>query len=269
MESDERHLSLNRQADMERVESARRHVVGYAKTYPAGLATGMHSHGRAHLLYAISGVMHVDTESGTFLVPPTTAVFLPAHAVHSVQMDDTVEMRALFFQESAATRIGNKCFVIAVSPLLREVIVAACKEGLDWESDGKGLHLAELALYELASATRVKVEIPLPRDRRLQRVISALLSHPNDTKSREDWAEIANASGRTLARLFRSETGLSFRQWRQQMRLVAAMNAISTGSSLAKAAEIGGFSGQPAFGAAFRSLFGMTPGEARALYYPK
>jgi len=74
---------------------------------------------------------------------------------------------------------------------------------------------------------------------------------------------VAAHPSRTLARLFRAETGLSFRKWRQQARMVEAMSALTTGASLAKAAEIAGYASQPGFGAAFRGLFDMTPGQVR------
>lgn len=250
---------------MELVESAPRPVVGFAKDYPAGLTTGMHTHLRGHLLYAISGVMHVDTVDATYVVPPSTAVYLPANVVHEVRMDDSVAMRALFFREDAASRVGERCRVIGVSRLLREVILAACNEQLDWDLGGKGYYLSELALLEIAEATSLPLDLPIPRDARLRRVVSALRAQPNDPRGLDEWANLASASSRTLARLFRTETGLSFRQWRQHARLVEAMNAISRGTSLEKTARAAGFSSQPAFGAAFRGLFGMTPGQARSL----
>ena len=67
-------------------------------------------------------------------------------------------------------------------------------------------------------------------------------------------AMVAGASIRTPAHLFRSETGLSFRQWRQQARLIEAMAALMTGAAPARVAALAGFRSQPAFGVAFRRL---------------
>lgn len=231
--------------------------------YPAGLDTGRHSHPRAQLLYAVSGVMRIGTPEAVFLVPPSTALFLPADAPHSIRMDGPVAMRALFLREDAATRAGTTIAVIAVSPLLREVILAACAEPLDWKLGGRGHHLTELALDEIAKAAALRLRLPMPRDIRLQRAVAMLLRRPSDARGLENLAAIAGASSRTLARLFRAETGLSFRQWRQQARMTEAMGALMTGASPAKAAVVAGYASQPAFGVAFRSLFGMTPGQAR------
>ena len=234
--------------------------------YPAGFSTRQHAHPKAQVLYAVSGVMRIGTPGADYLVPPSTALFLPAHAPHAVRMDGPVAMRTLFLREDAASRAGTGAAVIAVSPLLREVVVAACAEPLHWELGGRGHHLTELALDEIARAAPLPLRLPMPRDDRLRRAVAALRAGPDGGgRGREDVAATAGASPRTLARLFRAETGLSFRQWRQQARMAEAMGALTTGASPAKAAVIAGYASQPAFGAAFRSLFGMTPGQARLL----
>ena len=249
---------------MRLVEAAPRPVVGFARDYPAGLSTGQHSHPRAQLLYAVSGVMRISTPGAAYVVPPSAALFMPADAPHSVRMDGPVAMRALFMREDAAARAGAGTAVIAVSPLLREVILAACAEPLHWDLGGRGHHLTELALDEIARATVLPLRLTMPRDHRLRRAVAVLAAHPGNPCSLEQLAAAAGASGRTLARLFRAETGLSFRQWRQQARMTEALSALTTGASPARAAAVAGYASQPAFGAAFRNLFGMTPGQARA-----
>ena len=256
-------MSPTGQALVRLVETAPRPLVGFAEDYPAGMFKGQHAHPRGQLLYAVSGTMRIETAEAAYLVPPSMALFLPAGVLHAVRMDGPVAMRALFLREDAATRIGKQATVIAVSPLLREVILAACAEPLDWELGGRGHHLAELALDEIARAAAVNLRLPMPRDDRLRRATGLLLARPDNAHSLEDLAAAAGASSRTLARLFRAETGLSFRQWRQQARMAEAMGALTTGASPARAAFLAGYASQPAFGAAFRSLFGMTPGQAR------
>ena len=258
-------LSATGHATIRLVETAPRPLVGFAMDYPAGLATKPHSHPRAQLLFAVSGVMRIDTGDAAYVVPPSTALFLPADTVHAIRMDGPVAMRALFLRQDAADRTASAPTVIAVSPLLRELIVAACAEPLHWELGGRGHFLTELALDEITRAKPLNLRLSLPQDMRLHRAVATLQSRPDRLISFEDLANTAGASGRTLTRLFRRETGLSFRQWRQQARLTEAMAALAIGMTPARAASVAGFKSQPAFGAAFRSLFGMTPGQARTL----
>lgn len=249
-------------------ETAERPIVGFSCDYPSGMSSGFHRHGKAQLLYAISGVMRVETVDASFAIPPTTALFLPTDTHHSVTMDGPVAMRELFLREDAAAPVGTEPKVIAVSGLLREVIIATCLEPVEWEPHGRVHHLAALALDEIARSTALPLRLPLPRDTRLRRMVTALRQHPDDQRTLEEWSELANASSRTLARKFRAETGLSFRQWRQQTRLTEALSALTMGTSPSKAAVIAGFRSVPAFGAAFRALFGLTPGQARNLGTP-
>jgi AraC-like DNA-binding protein len=256
-------LSPTGQSRLQPFETAPRPLVGYAHDYPTGWRTGQHAHPPAQVRYSVRGVMRIDTPNMAYVVPPSTALVLPANAPHAVRMDGPVAMRALFLRADAAALAAVQTAVIAVSPLLREVILAACAEPLDWDLAGRGRHLTALALDEIARATPLPLGLPMPRDARLQRVAAVLRDAPDDPRGLEDFAAMAGASSRTLARLFRAETGISFRQWRQQVRMTAALTALDAGASLARAAAVAGYASQPAFGAAFRAVFGMTPGQAR------
>jgi AraC-like DNA-binding protein len=62
-------------------------------------------------------------------------------------------------------------------------------------------------------------------------------------------------------RLFQRETGLSFRGWRQRMRLLSSLGTLEQGRSVTEAALSCGYDSTSAFIAAFKGLFGVTPGE--------
>ena len=258
-------LSLIGQVAFHAVEAAPRPLVGFANDYPAGLATAMHSHARAQLLYAVSGVMRIATPTAAYTVPPTMALFVPADALHSIKMDGPVAMRALVLREDAARKAAKDTVVISVSHLLRELIIAACAEPLEWAEDGRGHFLSGLALDEIARANAMPLGLPLPNDPRLRRAIELVRSRPGEPNGLEHLAAVAGASSRTLARLFRAETGMSFRQWRQQARMTEAMVSLCGGSSIARVAALAGFSNQAAFGASFLSVFAMTPRQAQML----
>jgi AraC-like DNA-binding protein len=105
--------------------------------------------------------------------------------------------------------------------------------------------------------------VPAARDARLRRVTEALHADPSDNRDLAQHADAAGASARTLARLFRRETGMSFDQWRRQLRLAEAAARLAQGESPARAAAAVGYASGPAFGAAFRAAFGTTPGQVR------
>lgn len=244
-------------------EHAPRPLVGYAFDYAAGHDTGWHQHPRAQLLYATAGVMRVVTASALFIVPPGTGLWMPAGTRHITRMPAGLRMRALFLRDDAARAGPSEVTVVAVSPLLRELILAACEEPVMWNEAGPVHHVVMLALHEIGRAATRPISVPACRDPRLQRVTDALLADPADPRGLEDFAESAGASARTLARLFRHDTGMSFQEWRRHLRLTEAMAALAQGATPAQAAAAVGYSSGPAFGAAFRVTFGTTPGRAR------
>ena len=64
-------------------------------------------------------------------------------------------------------------------------------------------------------------------------------------------------------RLFQRETGLSFRNWRQRMRLLSSLTALEAGHTVTDAALGCGADSTSAYIAAFKQLFGATPGELK------
>jgi AraC-like DNA-binding protein len=240
-----------------------RPLAAFARDYPGGHDTGWHSHERAQLLYATAGVMRVATEAAGFVVPPGRALWVPAGLPHVVSMRDETAMRALFVRRDAAAGSGPAATaVIAVSPLLRELILAACAEPLEWDEAGRGGHLAALILDEIARARPLPLGVPAPRDPRLLRLAGALGADPARHSTLEAWAAECGASPRTLTRLFRRETGMSFARWRQMLRLSEAAALLAQGVPAARAAALVGYASVPAFGSAFRAAFGQTPGAA-------
>ncbi|HYF07429.1 MAG TPA: helix-turn-helix transcriptional regulator, partial [Acetobacteraceae bacterium] len=239
-----------------------RPLAAFARDYPPGERTGRHAHERAQLLYATAGVMRIATDAAAFVVPPGRALWVPAGLAHAVTMQGAVAMRALFLRADAARAGPRSTAVLIVSALLRELILGACAEPLEWDEAGRGGHLAALILDEIARARTLPLGVPEPRDPRLSRLAAALRADPASPLGLEDWAARSGASARTLRRLFRAETGMGFGRWRQMLRLAEAAALLAEGVPPARAAARVGYASAPAFGAAFRSAFGLTPGEA-------
>lgn len=244
-------------------EQVDRPLAAFARDYADGEATGWHRHGRAQLLYATAGVMRVATQAMRYTVPPGRALWVPAEMAHAVTVEGALAMRALFFRADAAVLGADEALVLAVAPLLRELILAACAEPLEWDERGRGGHLAALILDEVSRAPRLPFALPAPRDARLLRLTEALTRAPASDLTLEAWAAHCAASARTLARLFRAETGMGFARWRQTLRLTEAAARLARGEAPARVAAAVGYASAPAFGAAFRTAFGMSPGEAR------
>lgn len=245
-------------------QSLRQSIGAMAKNYKDGYVTPMHSHERDQLLFASSGIMSATTACGTWIVPSDRALFIPAGVRHAVSMQGQVEMRTLYISPATIQRQDpTELFVVQVSALMRELILTLSAAPLAFAETKRGNAIINLLGIELSQAPQTSFFVPLPKDRRLQRLCTALLACPSDQRSFADWAELAGASQRTIARLFDKELGMSFHQWRQRVRFYGALEALSNGLSVATVAHNCGYNSPSAFTAAFQKTLGLRPSEVR------
>jgi AraC-like DNA-binding protein len=174
-------------------------------------------------------------------------------------MSGRVEMRTLYLRRDAAGKLPRLCCVMNVSPLLRELILAATEMPLAYDERGRDGRVMRLVMDELGRASDLPLHLPRPADRRLTRICDAILQAPADTRSLDEWAAAVGASTRTLARRFRQETGMSFAAWRQQARLLESLRRLAAGEAVTKVALDCGYATPSAFGAMFRRALGVTP----------
>lgn len=233
-------------------------VTAKARDYRSG-QTPVHSHLRAQLIYAGSGVMRVETAEGCWVVPPVRAVWIPAAVDHKVIMLGPVQMRTLYIRPDAAPGLPERCCLIEVSPLLRALILALIEEPLAYDMRGRGGQISALALQELRILQIPALHLPMPSEPRLQALCRRQIEQPNRQETLETLAERHATSTRTLARLFARETGMNFRQWRQQARLVEALGQLANGVPVARVAERLGYRNASAFTAMFHRTLGVEP----------
>jgi AraC-like DNA-binding protein len=234
-------------------------VIGTPKEHAYQQAVARHSHQRTQLLYAVDGVMRVTTDVGVWMIPPRRALLIAPGVTHELTMLSRVSLRSLYIAPGAVAGFSTGCRLIEVSNLLRELVLALITQPQALPAPGRGQQLAALILLELAAAETVPIKIPWPRDRRLVHICTAILDDPGATRTLDDWALDAGASGRTLMRLFPKETGLPFRQWVQQVQLADAFCRLARGDAVGSIASALGYASPSAFTAMFRRVLGKTP----------
>ncbi|MFI0372367.1 AraC family transcriptional regulator [Actinomadura sp. 1N219] len=246
-----------------------------------------HDHRHHQLVYPSHGVLQVSTGAGTWVVPPHRAVWLPAGVRHSHQAHGPTQLRTVNFTRDEPAFGGPT--VLAVSPLLREVIIALTaadaptaeedqagadgqvgaggQVGADGRAGEDGLtvrsrrNLERVALDQLRKVEELPLHLPVPADDRLRAIAAALADDPADRRTLAEFGRAAGASERTLSRLFRLQTSMTFPQWRAQVRLHHALILLASGSSVTSVAAACGYAGPSAFIEAFRQAFGTTPGR--------
>ncbi|AGT09862.1 AraC family transcriptional regulator [Paracoccus aminophilus] len=227
--------------------------------YPDGTSTGWHSHPRGQLLHAISGVMVVHAAQGAWVVPPNRALWLEAGLEHEVHMTGEVRIHTVFLADQQIPGLPARTSVLAVSPLLREVIVAAVRLPPDAEESARAGLLLGLLVDELTVSDVLPLHLPMPKDERLRQICRSLQEAPADSRTAEAWGASLGFSGKTVHRLFAREVQMSFAQWREQARLLAALTRLAAGARIIDTAFDCGYASQSAFTAMFRRHFGVPP----------
>jgi AraC-like DNA-binding protein len=250
------------------LDDAPRPVAAMAKAWEDGDSIPLHIHRRGQLIHAVTGVMRIETAAAAWIVPPALALWMPPEYPHSMTMRGHLEMRTVYIDADACRTLPAQPVLIEIGGLLRELILAALEEPQDYDEAGRGGLIAQLILAELARMRERKLQLPMPRDPRALRVARKLLEQPSIPLGLDDWAQRSGASRRTLARLFRAETGFSFAEWRARLRAIDGLARVSSGAPVAAVAADVGYASPSAFSAMVRRNFGEPPrrltGEARA-----
>lgn len=237
-----------------------RPVMGRVESLPAGSWARAHAHPWAQLSYAVEGVLLVRTATGSYMAPPERAVWVPAGVEHEVSTTARAEMRSLYVQPSAA-QLGDATTpsVFQITPLARELIIATCALPVNYHEAGEAGRLVAVLLDQLATLTPVALDLPWPSDARLLRVSLALQADPSDQRTLAQWGSEVGLSERSLARLYREQTGLSLGDWRRRLRLLLSLTPLAAGEKVSSVARDSGYSAVSAFIAAFSQEFGQTP----------
>jgi len=234
-----------------------------------------HRHPWAQLAVSATGVVRLTVASGTYIVPPSRALWIPPGVEHAVTVVESAELLTLYLHQPRG-RFGpdvprpheaawRQCRVLQVSDLLRALVLE-----LDARPDAPGTtlnaevlrresRLSALVLDELRRALPVPLGVDLPSDKRLRALCEAVLDNPGRHATLEGWARDCGASPRTVARLFRSELGTTFVQWRQQVLLARAVSLAARKLPIASIATALGYASPSAFSAMVRRSVGATP----------
>ncbi|NYT78018.1 helix-turn-helix transcriptional regulator [Alcaligenaceae bacterium] len=238
-----------------------RPLYGRARSLPNQVIAYRHSHPWVQLSYALHGVVEVETDWGRFIAPPQRAIWVPAHIEHKVRCTADTRVRSLYVDPAVVPWGAAHCRVLVVDTLLRELIRRFSQLPVFYDEAGSDGRLAGVLLDQLESAPEADLMLPFPQDARLKKICSHLQEDPCSRIALRQWSSRLSVSEKTLSRIFVQQTGLSFRLWRQRLRLLSALPLLERGDRVTDVALACGYDSLSAFIAAFRQQFGATPGE--------
>jgi AraC-like DNA-binding protein len=230
-----------------------------AQSIPARHSFPEHAHAWHQMAYAISGVLTVAVEGQSLVISPEQAVWLPTGLRHRVGSLLGAEFRSLWIADEAGKDLPEGPTVFGVSPLLRALIVEAAEIEGRQDQDGYSSRVTDLILDQLRRAPPLAGALPWPRNAALGKLCETLYADPADSRSPDAWGRELGMSGRTLARRFEAEVGMSLRSWRRRLRLFKSIELMGGGLSVTQTALELGYGSTSAFIYAFRTDMGCSP----------
>lgn len=240
-----------------------RPVFWFNDSLRAGTWSNRHIHDDwGELAFVRAGYMVVCAEPGNYLAPPHRAVWIPPGLSHEWYLpEDSIDC-SLYVRPDVLREYPRflSYHALEISPLVRELIVFLSVQ--DWPYPEGVVSRAVAVLFDqLVLAPETDMPLAMPHDRRLIGLCTALLKEPHICRTVPQWCDLLGMSERTLARLFKEQTGETFGRWRQKIRLQHAAVELRTGASVTSVALGCGYASVSAFISAFKDFFGCTPGR--------
>ena len=215
-----------------------------------------HDHEWHELLWGTRGTLTAETGDGFFAVAARQGLWIPARVIHRVTAASGTTFYCSYLRPDLGAHL-TRATITDISPLLAELLSELHRAVLDPDARENAERLVPALL---APVLHPSLEVPLPQDDRARRVAQALLADPGDARSLVDWGRFAGSSERNLSRIFRTETGRSFAEWRTDARMRTAVEMLVAGLPVGAVGRRIGYSTPSAFVHAFGSRFGRTPG---------
>jgi AraC-like DNA-binding protein len=241
-----------------------------APTRTLRLASGDQIHAHRHddhqIVYAGRGVLAVTTDHGSWVAPATRAIWIPAGTFHAHRAYGELKLHTVGLPAADNPLRLDSPTVLVVGPLLRELIIAYTGSDADTPERTR---LRAVLLDQLLVSPQQPLHVPTPTIPLLRAVCDILEADPGDSRTLAELGRAVGASDRSLSRLFRQDLGMTFPQWRTQLRLHRALVLLAERTPVTTVAHQCGWSSASAFIEVFRRSFGHTPGTSARLDSPE
>ncbi|HUC24479.1 MAG TPA: helix-turn-helix transcriptional regulator [Streptosporangiaceae bacterium] len=237
---------------------------GGSHMYDGGdqLVTGWHFHDVHEIEYACRGMVEVKTEAGHYLLPPHQAAWIPAGLHHQTTLNAGVQTLAVLFEPGLVPMAGDRVRIIAVAPLLREMMLYSARWPISrTESGVEADSFFQTLGYVVADALDDEKPLHLPVSS--DPVVTAAADF---TRARLDYVTVSDVtravgvSERTLRRIFNASLGMSWRSYLLRARVLRSMALLAQPDrSVLEVSIAVGFDDVGAFARSFARHCGETP----------
>jgi AraC-like DNA-binding protein/quercetin dioxygenase-like cupin family protein len=226
------------------------------------LVTGWHFHDVHEIEYACRGMVEVKTEVGHYLLPPHQAAWIPAGLHHQTTLNAGVQTLAVLFEPRLVPMAGDRVRIIAVSPLLREMMLYSARWPVSrTESGVEADSFFQTLGYVVADALddEKPLHLPVSSDPVVTAAADFTRAHLDDVTV-SDVTRAVGVSERTLRRIFNAGLGMSWRSYLLRARVLRSMVLLAQPDrSVLEVSIAVGFDDVGAFARSFARHCGETP----------
>lgn len=215
-----------------------------------------HRHPAHELVWVRRGTMTARVVDRVFTVTEGFGLWVPAEVPHSGRLTAGVELYDAFFSVENTPEVFTTATAVAMVPMLQALLVHLSRDDLGPDERER----AEAVVFDVLAPADDPLAVDLPEHGQAGTIARALIDDPADERSIEDWAAELGVSVRTITRSFSTTTGLSFQQWRQQVRIHRALELLGLGLPVSEVSFRLGYARTSSFIDAFKRVMGSTPG---------
>ena len=228
--------------------------------------TGWHFHDVHEIEYACRGLVEVTTAAGHYLLPPHQAAWIPAGLRHRTTLNAGARTLAVLLEPRLVSRPGDRVRVIAVSALLREMLLHSARWPISRTESGPQAESFFQTLGHVV-AEALEGERPLNLPVSADPLVAAAADFTGTHLAGVTVGEVARAvrvSERTLRRRFHAGLGMSWRTYLLRARVLRAMAMLAEADrSVLEVAIAVGFGDVGAFARSFARHCGEAPSAYR------
>ena len=218
----------------------------------------IHTHPKGQLILALHGYVTCEVAGKMWMVPTHSAIWIPPHTPHSNRAFNHANLCHIFIQASELRMPDHAC-TLAISPLIKELMCHFATLDQHYSVLSATHRMAQVLLDLLSAMPPQPFDLPLSTHPTVTRLAAQLFSNPCDRKTLAQWAAQLAMTERTLARLIKKETGMTFGKWRNQLHMIIAVQKLTGKMSVQRVSEYLGYRSVSAFITMFKGVLGQSP----------
>lgn len=230
-----------------------------------------HSHLFGQISYTLEGVLYIQAENKVYIVPPNMAIYLPPKIVHQNKTHKKVIITTLYISNKFKKIFFNQVRLINITELIKNIITKINLMTKAELHQSKGRRLISILLDEIFMSEPVSyTELVVTDNLLIKKVYDIFYKAKNEYPSVEQTAQLIHVSSRTLLRVFKKETGMSFIIWKQRFLFLKAIELLQKYRSTSLVAYHLGYKSDSAFISMFKKMSGgRLPSHFKKVNYER